>query len=262
MVNLRVKPASPQRIRSLLVANRGEIAIRVMRAANELGLRTVAIYSQEDRFSLHRTKADEAYLVGAGKGAVQAYLDIGDILRVAREAQVEAIHPGYGFLAENPEFAERCAAAGMVFIGPTPQTHAAARQQGVRARPGRGGRRAGDARDRRAARGCGRVCARGGADRLPGDAQGQLGRGRARDARRGARGRARGAARGLAPRGARGVRQRRGVRGEAGAPCAPRRGAGARRCARHAGAPVRARLHRAAAQPEGGRALPGSVSAS
>ena len=122
MVNLRVKPASPQRIRSLLVANRGEIAIRVMRAANELGLRTVAIYSQEDRFSLHRTKADEAYLVGAGKGAVQAYLDIGDILRIAREAQVEAIHPGYGFLAENPEFAERCAVAGLLFIGPTPQT--------------------------------------------------------------------------------------------------------------------------------------------
>ncbi len=122
MVNLKVKPASPQRIRSLLVANRGEIAIRVMRAANELGLRTVAIYSQEDRFSLHRTKADEAYLVGAAKGAVQAYLDIGDILRIAREAQVDAIHPGYGFLAENPEFAERCAAAGIVFIGPTPQT--------------------------------------------------------------------------------------------------------------------------------------------
>ena len=109
-------------IRSLLVANRGEIAIRVMRAANELGIRTVAIYSQEDRFSLHRTKSDEAYLVGRNKGPVEAYLDIQDILRVARDANVDAIHPGYGFLSENPEFAEACAAAGIVFIGPTPDT--------------------------------------------------------------------------------------------------------------------------------------------
>src|SRR5579863_3008617 len=110
-----------QRIRSLLVANRGEIAIRVMRAASELGLRTVAIYSQEDRFSLHRTKADEAYLVGRDRGPLEAYLDIGDILRVAREAQVQAVHPGYGFLAENPEFARACEAAGIIFIGPSPE---------------------------------------------------------------------------------------------------------------------------------------------
>jgi pyruvate carboxylase len=105
-----------------LVANRGEIAIRVMRAASELGLRTVAIYSREDRFSLHRTKADEAYLVGRERGAVEAYLDIPDILRIAREAQVDAIHPGYGFLAENPAFARACAAAGVVFVGPEPET--------------------------------------------------------------------------------------------------------------------------------------------
>ena len=111
-----------QRIRSILVANRGEIAIRVMRAASELGLRTVAIYSQEDRFSLHRTKSDEAYLVGRDKGPVEAYLFIDDILRIAREARVDAIHPGYGFLSENPEFAQACAAAGIVFIGPTPDT--------------------------------------------------------------------------------------------------------------------------------------------
>src|SRR5262245_66266327 len=84
------------RIRSLLVANRGEIAIRVMRAASELGIRTVAIYSQEDRFSLHRTKADESYLVGEGRGAVEAYLDIDDIIRIARETRADAIHPGYG----------------------------------------------------------------------------------------------------------------------------------------------------------------------
>jgi pyruvate carboxylase len=109
------------RIRSLLVANRGEIAIRVMRAANELGIRTVAIYSQEDRFSLHRTKADEAYLVGRGKGPIDAYLDIDDILRVAAEAQVDAIHPGYGFLSENPSFVEACERAGVIFVGPTPE---------------------------------------------------------------------------------------------------------------------------------------------
>src|SRR3984893_2051955 len=120
--NLSVKPATPQRIRSLLVANRGEIAICVMRAASKLGLRTVAVYSQEDRFSLHRTKADEAYLVGPERGPVEAYLDIAEILRVAREARVDAIHPGYGFLSENPEFARATRAAGIVFIGPEAET--------------------------------------------------------------------------------------------------------------------------------------------
>jgi len=108
------------RIRSLLVANRGEIAIRVMRAANELGIRHIGIYSQEDRFSLHRTKADEAYLVGRGKAPVDAYLDIEDILRIAVEAKADAIHPGYGFLSENPEFVEACNREGIIFIGPTP----------------------------------------------------------------------------------------------------------------------------------------------
>jgi pyruvate carboxylase len=110
------------RIQKILIANRGEIAIRVMRAANELGIRTVAIHSREDRFSLHRTKADESYLVGDGKGPIDAYLDIADIIRVAREAHVDAIHPGYGFLSENPEFAEACAEAGIRFIGPLPET--------------------------------------------------------------------------------------------------------------------------------------------
>jgi pyruvate carboxylase len=109
------------RIRSLLVANRGEIAIRVMRAANELGIRTIAIYSQEDRFSLHRTKADEAYLVGRGKAPVDAYLDIEDILRIAAEAKADAIHPGYGFLSENPDFVEACNRDGVIFVGPTPE---------------------------------------------------------------------------------------------------------------------------------------------
>ena len=112
----------PQKIRRLLIANRGEIAIRVMRAATELGIHTVAIYSQEDRFALHRTKADEAYLVGEGKGAIEAYLDIPDILRIALAAGVDAVHPGYGFLSENPEFAAQCAVAGITFVGPSPDT--------------------------------------------------------------------------------------------------------------------------------------------
>jgi pyruvate carboxylase len=109
-------------IKRLLIANRGEIAIRVMRAAAELGICTVAIHSREDRFSLHRTKADESYLVGDGKSPVDAYLDIDDIIRVAIEARADAVHPGYGFLSESPEFAEACAAANIVFVGPLPDT--------------------------------------------------------------------------------------------------------------------------------------------
>ena len=106
--------------RKLLVANRSEIAIRVLRAASELGIRTVALYSHEDRFALHRFKADEAYLVGRGLEPVQAYLAIDEVMRVAREARVDAIHPGYGFLSENPDLAEACAAAGITFVGPPP----------------------------------------------------------------------------------------------------------------------------------------------
>jgi pyruvate carboxylase len=108
-------------IKKLLVANRGEISIRVMRAAAEMGIRTVAIYAHEDRFALHRFKADESYLVGKGKKPIAAYLDIHDIVRVALAAGVDAIHPGYGFLSENPDFAEACAAAGIRFIGPSPK---------------------------------------------------------------------------------------------------------------------------------------------
>ena len=111
----------PRKISKILVANRSEIAIRVMRAASELGIRTVAIYSQEDRFALHRFKADESYLVGEGRGPVEAYLSIDDVLRIARDAKVDAIHPGYGLLSENPDFAEACAAAGILFVGPTPE---------------------------------------------------------------------------------------------------------------------------------------------
>lgn len=86
-----------KKIKSILVANRSEIAIRVLRAASEMGIRTVAIFSNEDRFALHRFKSDESYLVGAGKKPISAYLDIADIIRIAKEAEVDAIHPGYGF---------------------------------------------------------------------------------------------------------------------------------------------------------------------
>jgi pyruvate carboxylase len=108
-------------IRKLLAANRSEIAIRIFRAANELGLRTVAIYSHEDRLALHRFKADEAYQVGAGKGPVEAYLDIPGIIAIAKAHEVDAIHPGYGFLSENPALARACAKAGLAFVGPTPE---------------------------------------------------------------------------------------------------------------------------------------------
>src|SRR5579872_7293871 len=106
-------------MKKLLALNRGEIAIRIMRAATELGLRTVAIYSKEDRLSLHRFKADEAYQIGEGKGPVQAYLDVDGILALAREKGVDAIHPGYGFLSENPDLPRACGQAGITFIGPS-----------------------------------------------------------------------------------------------------------------------------------------------
>ncbi|MEM7507868.1 MAG: pyruvate carboxylase [Pseudomonadota bacterium] len=127
------------RIEKLLVANRGEIAIRVMRAANELGKRTVAIYAEEDKLGLHRFKADEAYRIGEGLGPVAAYLAIDEIIRVAKECGADAIHPGYGLLSENPDFVDACTNAGIAFIGPSADTmrmlgdKASARQAAVAA---------------------------------------------------------------------------------------------------------------------------------
>ncbi|HSK39653.1 MAG TPA: biotin carboxylase N-terminal domain-containing protein, partial [Arenibaculum sp.] len=109
-------------IRKILVANRSEIAIRVFRAANELGIGTVAVFSEEDKLALHRFKADEAYQIGKGMGPIEAYLSIPEMLRVAREAEADAVHPGYGFLSESPDFAEACARAGLTFIGPSADT--------------------------------------------------------------------------------------------------------------------------------------------
>ncbi|MDB5589380.1 MAG: pyc [Devosia sp.] len=109
-------------IKKILVANRSEIAIRVFRAANELGLKTVAAFAEEDKLALHRFKADEAYLIGKGKGPVEAYLQIDEYIRIARISGADAIHPGYGLLSESPEFVDACEDAGIIFIGPRAQT--------------------------------------------------------------------------------------------------------------------------------------------
>src|SRR5690606_24549502 len=106
-------------IKKLLVANRSEIAIRVFRTATELGLRTVAIYTHEDRYALHRFKADEAYEIGKAGEPLKAYLDIDGIVALAKQYDVDAIHPGYGLLSQNPDFAAACHDAGIVFVGPS-----------------------------------------------------------------------------------------------------------------------------------------------
>lgn len=108
-----------KKFKKVLVANRGEIAIRIFRACSELGIRTVAIYSNEDKNSLFRTKADESYLIGKNKGPIEAYLNIDEIIKLSLKKGVDAIHPGYGFLSENPEFARKCKEVGIEFIGPT-----------------------------------------------------------------------------------------------------------------------------------------------
>ena len=125
--------------KKILIANRGEIAIRIMRAANELGKRTVAVYAEEDKLSLHRFKSDEAYRIGEGFGPVAAYLSIEEFIRVARMCGADAIHPGYGLLSENPAFVEACDANAIAFIGPKAATmravgdKASARQVAIKA---------------------------------------------------------------------------------------------------------------------------------
>ena len=108
--------------KKILIANRGEIAIRIMRAANEMGKKTVAVFAEEDKLGLHRFKADEAYRIGAGLGPVAAYLNIDEIIRVAKASGADAIHPGYGLLSENPDFVDACAQNGITFIGPRAET--------------------------------------------------------------------------------------------------------------------------------------------
>ncbi|MGY9049498.1 MAG: pyruvate carboxylase, partial [Rhodobacterales bacterium] len=108
--------------KKILIANRGEIAIRIMRAANEMGKKTVAVFAEEDKLGLHRFKADESYRIGEGLGPVAAYLSIPEIIRVAKASGADAIHPGYGLLSENPDFVDACDAAGITFIGPKAKT--------------------------------------------------------------------------------------------------------------------------------------------
>ena len=105
----------------MLVTNRAEIAVRAFRAANQLRARTVAVFPHEDRNSEHRLKADESYLIGHPGHPVRAYLDIDEIIRVARDAGADAVYPGYGFLSENPDLARACQAAGITFVGPPPE---------------------------------------------------------------------------------------------------------------------------------------------
>ncbi|REJ76802.1 MAG: ATP-grasp domain-containing protein [Planctomycetota bacterium] len=109
-------------IKRLLVANRSEIATRIFRSAHELGIRTVAMYSHEDRYALHRFKADEAYEIGVPGEPLQAYLDIAGTIELAKQRDIDAIHPGYGFLSENARFAQACADAGIIFVGPQVET--------------------------------------------------------------------------------------------------------------------------------------------
>jgi len=116
-----IEISMPVPTEKLMAVNRGEIAIRIFRAATELGLRTVAIYAEEDRFSRHRFKADEAYRLRKEKGPVGAYLDIEGIIHLAKEKGVTLIHPGYGFLSENAAFARACREAGLTFVGPDPE---------------------------------------------------------------------------------------------------------------------------------------------
>ena len=119
--DIRQKSGLPLTGKRLLVANRGEIAVRIIRSVHELSMSTVSIFSHEDRFSSHRYKSDEAYQVGKDKPPVSAYLDQDDIIRIAKEHKVDLIHPGYGFLSENAEFAKKCHDNGIIFVGPTPE---------------------------------------------------------------------------------------------------------------------------------------------
>src|SRR5947209_9790571 len=115
------QPPTQPPMRKLLAANRGEIAIRIFRSAHELGIRTVAIYSHEDRYALHRFKADEAYETGKPGEPLRTYLNVEAIVALAQHHGVDAIHPGYGFLSENPAFARACRDAGIAFVGPRPE---------------------------------------------------------------------------------------------------------------------------------------------
>ena len=258
-------PAHLRPIRRLLVANRSEIAIRVFRAATELGIRTVAIYAEEDKLSLHRFKADEAYQVGKARPGSDKRPDRGLSLDrrgdPRRQGRAGRRHPSRLRLPVGEPRVRRGLRRGRHHLHRAlARHHAHARQQGVGAQPRHVGRRAGHAGDRPAAGRPGRDRAARRRDRLSGDAEGVLGRRRPRHAadrgpRRAARHRDHRPARGQGR-----VRQGRGLSRKAGAPRPPRRGADPRRPPRQPRPPVRARLHHPAPPPEGGRARAGALS--
>ena len=238
--------------RKVLIANRGEIALRVIRACRELGVQTVAVYSEADRESLHVRFADDDVCIGPAPGRL-SYLRIPNIIAAAEITGADAIHPGYGFMAENAEFAETCGASNITFIGPTPDQ---IRQMGDKATARRLAKEAGRA-DGAGLRGHHRGSRRGAAgrrgDRVPGHHQGDGGRGREGHAHRVEQRAVRAAVLAGAERGAGGLRQRVGLRREVpGAPAA-RGDPGPGRLAREGGAPGRARLLGAAAAPEAHR---------
>ena len=243
----------------VLVANRGEIAVRAFRAAYEVGARTVAVFPHEDRWSEHRLKADEAYEIGERGHPVRAYLDPDAIVEVALRAGADAIYPGYGFLSENPDLAEACANAGITFVGPTARGAEADRQQGPRDRGGRGGRRPTlasvepstdlDEPGRRR---------RGAADSVV--REGGRRRRRARDAPGRRPVEAAGGGGDLHARGGGRVRRPDGVHRAGGRRAAAHRGADPGRRRGQRDPPVRARLLGAAAAPEGHRDRAGTAS--
>ena len=234
----------------ILIANRGEIALRIQRACREMGIKTVVVHSEADREAKYVKLADESVCIGPAPSA-QSYLNIPAIISAAEVTDAEAIHPGYGFLSENADFAERVEKSGFVFIGPRPETIRADGRQGERQGGDEQGRRALRAGlRRRAARGPGRDRQDGARRRLSGDHQGRRRRRRARHARRAHRGRAGRRGQPDPRRGAGGVRQPHGVHGEVPREPAPHRDPGARRRAPQRGLPRRARLLDAAAPPE------------
>src|ERR1700737_3901795 len=226
-------------IQKLLAANRSEIAIRIFRAANELGLRTVGHYSQEDPLGVHRFKADEAYQVGTGKGPVEAYLDIAGIIALAKDKNVDAIHPGYGFLSENPAFAWACASFARVAGG---------QDRGSEARCIGG--RSNFARHRRTDRVRAASASRRARDRVSSHCEGRHGRWRTRHARGARRRRPRGKT-GRGPgRSPLGIWRCLRLPGEIRRSSAPSRSANSRRPSRQFAASLRARLLRAAPPPK------------
>ena len=249
-------------IRKLLVANRSEIAIRVCRTAHELGIRTVAIYSYEDRYALHRFKADEAYVVGQPGEPIRAYLNIPAIIEIAKQNEVDAIHPGYGFLSENPELARACSRGRHHFLRSAARGPRTAGRQDLGPQNRHRGRRASAGRQRRTARRGQGGAQAGRKARLSGAAQSGAWRRRSRDAggqqaRRVAR-----FARAGPARVAVGVWQRRSLSGKVHRPAAAHRSAIDRRQAWQPGPSVRARLFGAAPLSESGGDRPGLESRS